>query len=85
MLREEVTTNYKDAVWLLFNNQCNEVASGTLYSYHLISCYATPFDILYPSLSKESYVWEILWLGNAAAPWKTLGFYHMQIHHVLFT
>ena len=53
MLREEVTTQYKDAVWPLLHNQCNDVPSATLYSYHLIKYYATPFEILYPSLCKE--------------------------------
>ena len=32
MIREEVTAkSLEDAIWPFFNNQCNDVPSGTLY------------------------------------------------------
>ena len=45
-----------------------------------LCCYS-----LYLSLFSGKPVSFFFWLRNAAAPWKTLGFYHVQIHHVLFT
>ena len=45
-----------------------------------LCCYS-----LYLSLFRGKPVSFFFWLRNAAAPWKTLGFYHVQIHHVLFT
>ena len=45
-----------------------------------LCCYS-----LYLSLFRGKPVSLFFWLRNAATPWKTLGFYHVQIHHVLFT
>ena len=45
-----------------------------------LCCYS-----LYLSLFRGKPVSLFFWLRNAATPWKTLRFYHVQIHHVLFT
>ena len=45
-----------------------------------LCCYS-----LYLSQFRGKPVSLFFWLRNAATPWKTLRFYHVQIHHVLFT
>ena len=44
-----------------------------------------PLKRIQISLFRRKPVSFFFWLRNAVVPWKTLGFYHVQIHHVLFT
>ena len=76
------------SLFLLHHNANDSLVNSLLtFTQLTISCPALRLCCysLYLSLFRGQPVSFFFWLRNAAAPWKTLGFYHVQIHHVLFT